>query len=64
MNNEQVAQLIQGIGVMTELWLITYQSFKKQDLSDEIAVMHTKAFMSIMMDSFIGSGGSNGEEVK
>lgn len=56
MNNEQVNQLIQGIGVMTELWLITYQSFAKQGLSNEDAIMHTKALMSIMVESFYGSG--------
>lgn len=55
MNSDQVNQLIQGIGMMTELYMITYQNFKSQKLSEEEAIMHTKAFMSIMMDSFIGS---------
>lgn len=52
MNNELVNQLIQGIGLVSEMWLITYQSFKKKGLSDEAAVMHTKALMSIMVESF------------
>lgn len=55
MNSDQVNQLIQGIGMMTELYMITYQNFKSQKLSEEEAIKHTKAFMSIMMDSFIGS---------
>lgn len=63
MNNEQVNQLIQGIGAMTELWMITYQGFKRQGLNDEDSVMHTKAIMSIMMESFMEAGG-NGQEVK
>lgn len=63
MNNEQVNKLIQGIGAMTELWMITYQGFKRQGLNDEDAVMHTKAIMSIMMESFMEAGG-NGQEVK
>lgn len=57
MNNDQVRQIIQGIGTLAELWLITFQSFKNQGLSDETATMHTKALMSIMVDSFHDSGG-------
>lgn len=54
MNNEQVNELIRGIGTMSELWIITYQSFKNQDLNNEDALMHTKALMSIMVESFYG----------
>lgn len=56
MNNEQVNQLIQGIGLMTELWIITYNGFVKQGMNNEDAIMHTKALMSIMVESFHGSG--------
>lgn len=49
MNDTQVKQLIQGIGLMTELWTITYQGFKNQGLSDDVAMAHTRAFMSIML---------------
>lgn len=56
MNNEQVNELIRVIGTMSELWIITYQSFKNQDLNNEDALMHTKALMSIMVESFYGSG--------
>lgn len=59
MFNDQVNQLIQGIGLMTELYMITYQNFKKQGLSEEESIKHTKAFMAVMMDSF-----SNGQEAK
>ena len=48
MNNDQVKQIIQGIGVMTELWMITYNGFKSQGLNDADALSHTKAFMSII----------------
>lgn len=54
MNNEQVNQLIQGIGMMTELWIITYNGFVNQGMTDEDAIMHTKALMSIMVESFYG----------
>lgn len=55
MNNELVNQVIQGIGVMTELWMITYNGFKSQGLTDDDAIGHTKAFMSIMMASMTGT---------
>lgn len=56
MNNDQVNQLIAGIGLISEMWLITFQSFKNQGLSDEAATMHTKALMSILVDSFYENG--------
>lgn len=55
MNNEQVNQLISGIGLMTELWVITYQGFIKQGMNADEAIMHTKALMSIMVESFYGN---------
>ena len=65
MNNEQVNKLIQGIGMMTELWMITYKGFKRQGLNDEESLMHTKLFMSVMLESFIGIDElNNGEEAK
>lgn len=56
MNNEMVKQLIQGIGLMTEIWTMTYNGFVSQGLSHNKAIEHTKAFMSIMVAS-IGSNG-------
>ncbi len=55
MTNDQINQIIQGVGVMTEMYTITYQSFKKQGLSDKEAIKHAKAFMSVMMDSIVGN---------
>lgn len=54
-------ELIKGIGTLSELWMITFQSFKNQKMSDEDALMHTKAMMSIMVESFYGSGGKGGK---
>lgn len=66
MNNDQVKQLIQNLGMMAELWSITYQSFRSQGLSHADSITHTKAFMSTMMETFINpnGGGSSGQEVK
>lgn len=55
MTNNQINQIIQGIGLMTEMYTITYQSFKKQGLSDKEAIMHTKAFISVMINSVLSS---------
>ena len=57
MTNEQIDQIIQGVGVMTELWTITFKNFKSQGMNDTDAVIHTKAFMSIMVGSILGNGG-------
>lgn len=55
MNNDQLTELIRGIGTLSELWVITFQSFKNQNMSNEDALMHTKALMSIMVESFYGT---------
>lgn len=55
MNNDQIDQLIQGIGIMTDLWVITYQNFKNHGMNDTDAVNNTKALMSVMVDSVINN---------
>lgn len=62
MTGDQINQIIQGIGLMTEMYTITYQSFKKQGLSDEEAIKHTKAFISVMMDSIVGIDGKSTQQ--
>lgn len=54
MQNDQVNEIIQGIGAMSELWMITFRQFKKYNMSDDEALQHTKAFMSIIVGSIIG----------
>lgn len=60
MNNEKVNELIKGIGLITELWMIAYKNFVAQGLSTEEATMQTKAFMTIMMESIIGTNNTEG----
>lgn len=62
LDNSPIGQLIQGIGVMTELYTITYNSFKQQKLSDEEAIKHTKAFISVMMESLMNTGDKDTKE--
>ena len=51
MNNNALTELMQGIGMLTELWTITYKGFTAQGLSEAEAMMHTKGFMASMIDS-------------
>ena len=55
MNNDKVNQIVQGLGAITEMWMIVYSNFKQQGLNDELALAHTKALMSIAMDGILGS---------
>lgn len=54
MNNDKLNSLIQGIGVMTELWIITYQNFRNGGMNEADAVTHTKAFIAVLLDSALG----------
>lgn len=56
--NEKLKELIDGIGAMAELWTITFRSFKKQGLDNKDALMHTKEFMSVMMENILSLGGN------
>ena len=58
--NDKVLELINGVGAMAELWTISYNSFKKQGYSDDDAIVHTKAFMSVMTDVVLKLGGNQG----
>lgn len=57
MNNDAVNQLIQGIGVMAELWTITFKSFINQGFTISDAMLHTKAFMSVIIENTMESNG-------
>lgn len=62
MNNDKLLEFMQGIGIMAELWIITYKGFKTQGLDDADAMMHTKGFMSVMIDSILNA--ANNQEDK
>ena len=55
-NTDMLSELIRSIGLMTEMQIITYNSFKNQKLSDEEAMTQTKTLMSIMLHEMIVSG--------
>ena len=43
--NKKLKELIDSIGMMTELWMITYEGFKRQGLTETAALLHTREFM-------------------
>lgn len=51
MNNSALTELMKGIGLLTELWIIAYRGFTAQGLSEAKAMMHTRGFMEAMIDS-------------
>lgn len=53
MNNEQVKELFNAIGAMTEIWLIVYNAFKGSGMPEQSAIKHTQAFMTAFMISIV-----------
>ena len=47
-SSNMLNELIKSMGIMSELWMIVYNSFKNMNLSDEEAMEHTKAYMSVI----------------
>ena len=60
MNNDKILEVIQSLGVMTDMWIITYRSFMEHNMTSDEAIMHTKALMSSILESSIGN--KNAEE--
>lgn len=48
--NEKLKEFLLGMGVLTELWVVTYNNFRKQGLSHSEALDHTSAFMKTVME--------------
>lgn len=56
--NDKILEFIQGLGALTEIWMVTYNNFKKQNLSDAEAYAHTREFMKVIVSTITGLGGS------
>lgn len=59
--NEKLKEFLVGIGALTELWMITYNNFRKQGLSHSEALEHTGAFTKSILTTSKEDTGSNGE---
>ena len=55
-SSNMLNDLIKTIGIMSEPWMIAYNSFKNMKLSDEEAINHTKAYMSVIIHEAMSSG--------
>ena len=64
MNNSALTELMKGIGILTELWIIAYRGFTAQGLSENEAMMHTKGFMAAMIDSITKMPNNGQEDLK
>lgn len=62
MISDDVNKLIQNIGVLTELWTITYSGFVRQGLDPTSAMAHTKGFMEAMVQAFANDTNDRKEE--
>lgn len=54
--NEQLTNFINGIGMLTEIWSITFNNFKKRGMNDEEAIKHTGAFMTSFTATMLNYG--------
>ena len=59
--NEKLKEFLMGVGAMTELWMVTYNNFRKQGLGHTEALEHTTAFTKTLMGYVKDVGGSDGE---
>ena len=55
MIDDNINNLINNIGVLTELWTITYSGFVRQGFNNLDAMTHTKAFTEAMVKSFMNT---------
>ena len=44
---------LNGVGAFVEMWIITFNCFKNNGFSDDEAMIHTKAAMSLLMNLII-----------
>lgn len=55
-NNDAVQELINGIGLLTELWIMVYNSFISHGMDSREAFAHTREFMSVITGSLLNTG--------
>ena len=61
-NNDAVQEMINGIGLMTELWIIVYDSFTSHGMNDREAFAHTREFMSVITGYILNTGNTGKTE--
>lgn len=60
MNNDNLRDFINGIGLICETWSMTYTKFIEMGYTHEAALDHTKGVMTTFLAAFPGAGGNSG----
>lgn len=55
--NEKLNDFLGNMGVLCEVWNVTYNNFKNQGMDHKNAMEHTKGFMAAFMDYISKSNG-------
>lgn len=50
----QVQKIIDGMGTIVELWLITYTHFAQKGMPEDAAIKHTQALIASMIGQVMG----------
>ena len=58
--NKKLTELINGMGALTEMWLITYKLFIDQGLDKVEALDHTRALVQAILTSNNNRDSNNG----
>ena len=56
MSNEQLKDLFNAMGAAAEIWLIVYNSFRENGMTEQSAIKHTQAFMTSFMTRLLKNG--------
>ena len=54
--NDQVQNIINACGALTELWLISYNNFIRNGLDKEEALCHTQAMFEVVIGNMFQNG--------
>ena len=52
--NEKTLEFIKSIGVMTEIWMVIYQTFLSRGMNQEEAMVHTKGLYETIFMTLLG----------
>ena len=55
--NNNLKSFIDNVGLLCEVWLLTYNKFISQGLNQKDALTHTQGFMTTFIDSMMNYGG-------
>ena len=55
--NDGLKSFIDNMGLLCEVWTMTYNKFVSQGLNQKDALMHTQGFMKTFIDSVMNYGG-------